>query len=112
MRATLSAGMAQTCSPAVSSVINQSERAVESQSSRELPDRFLKPSTATDWRMLADEPTRFEARTRRYRAPARIATKTVARATTIHLPSHTRRCVRGTGDIATSVARDAVIATD
>src|SRR6267378_1589062 len=52
MRATLSAGIARTCSPAVSSVISQSESAVESHASCASPERFLNPSTATDCRKL------------------------------------------------------------
>jgi hypothetical protein len=56
MRATFSPGMARMLSPALNSVVNISASAVDNQAASARPDRFLKPSTATDRRILVEEP--------------------------------------------------------
>ena len=52
MRATFSPGMARSFSPAPSSVVSMSARAVESHAASACPVRFLKPNTATERRDL------------------------------------------------------------
>ena len=55
MRATFSPGMVRSRSPALSSVVNISPSAVDSQALSARPERFLKPSTATDRRILVED---------------------------------------------------------
>src|SRR5207245_5831905 len=53
VRATFSPDTVRRFSPTANSVVSISERAVESHASSGRPDRFLKPSTATERRPLA-----------------------------------------------------------
>ena len=58
MRATFSPGMVRSRSPAASSVLSISDSAVESHALSARPDRFLKPSTATERRGRRAAPRR------------------------------------------------------
>src|SRR5205823_177126 len=72
-------------SPAARSVVNISERAVESQSVSALPDRFLNPNTATERRActgeLADSARCLRARLHQ---PATVIATTIGIASAIH----------------------------